>query len=189
MITALDPNTALVLIDFQKAVLQYPLLTPAATLLASTVKLITAFRRANLPIVIVTVQPAAPDKAIRRNNQSTVGAGVSPDLLALAPDIETRPDDIFITKHSWGAFYDTPLDEELTKRNVTGIVLSGVATSRGVESTARAASERGYNLAFAQDTITDTIASVHDNSFTYIFPRLGEVGNSEEIIALLAKRS
>ncbi|MVM30739.1 isochorismatase family protein [Spirosoma sp. HMF4905] len=188
MVTALDPNTALVLIDFQKAVMLYPLLTPASEILANTTKLIAAFRKVSLPIVVVMVKPVAnTGVAIRRNTQQPSSVGFTADLLELVPEIETQPDDIFITKHTWGAFYETPLDEELKKRGITGIVLAGVATSRGVESTARAASERGYNIAFAQDAMTDMVASAHENSLNVIFPRLGEVGDTDAIIAILGQ--
>ncbi|MGI4805729.1 MAG: isochorismatase family protein, partial [Janthinobacterium lividum] len=81
--------------------------------------------------------------------------------------------------------YRTVLDEELKKRNITQIVLAGVATSIGIEGTARAANERGYNIAFAQDAMTDRIAEAHENSLKYIFPRIGEIGDTMEIIKKL----
>jgi nicotinamidase-related amidase len=93
-----------------------------------------------------------------------------------------------VTKKTWNAFCDTALDQELKKLGVTHIVLCGIATSIGVEGTARAAYEKGYNLTFAEDAMTDMLASAHDNSFTAIFPRIGEVGTTEAIIEQLGKR-
>ena len=106
----------------------------------------------------------------------------------IVDEIQTQPDDIFITKHTWNAFYDTPLHDELQKRNITNIVICGVSTGIGVEGTARSAAERGYNVSFAIDAMTDMSEEVHSNSVKNIFPRLGEVGSSADIIAMLNKR-
>lgn len=187
MITGLDPNTALVLIDFQQGVLKIPALLAIDTVVANTNKLIAAFRKANLPIVVVKVMPVPPTRVIRRDIASMGGAGFTADMLAIIPALQVQPDDIQITKHSWSAFQGTALHEELTRRGVTGLVMTGVATSRGVESTARAASELGYNLAFSQDAMSDNLPGAHENSLTHIFPRLGEVGDTDAIIAALGK--
>lgn len=186
MITALDPRTALVLIDLQKGVLSYPLLTSASTLLSNAVKLISAFRSANLPVVLVTIDPPATlNPEIRRDVQPRLRAAFTPEALELTSEIKPEAGDILITKHSWSAFHGTLLDDELKNRGITGIVLAGVSTSIGVEATARAASERGYNLTFAQDAMTDMVASAHEHSVKLIFPRLGEVGDTDAIIDLL----
>ena len=96
-------------------------------------------------------------------------------------------EDIRITKETWNAFYNTALHAELQKKGITGIVLAGIATAIGVEGTARGANEYGYNIAFASDAMTDLVEDTHINTFKYIFPRLGEVGTTEEIIEKLGK--
>ena len=92
-----------------------------------------------------------------------------------------------VTKRNWGAFYGTDLDLQLRRRGITQIVLTGVATSIGVESTARAAYEHGYHVTLATDAITDLSLEAHQNSVERIFPRLGETGSTAEIIELLDK--
>jgi nicotinamidase-related amidase len=104
------------------------------------------------------------------------------DFTDIIEDIKTQPHDIFITKKTWSAFYDTPLHEELQKHGVTGIVLAGVSTSAGVEGTARSASARGYNISFAVDAMADTNPEAHQNSLRNIFPRLGEQGTASDIV-------
>ncbi|WP_223653557.1 isochorismatase family protein [Hymenobacter psoromatis] len=184
MVTALDKNTALVLIDLQRAIVQMPVVDPISGVLTNAGQLLAAFRRAGLPVVLVTVDPAnRPD--LRNDAQRPSRTVFPPEALALTPEIEPVPDDIRITKHSWGAFYDTGLEEALRQRGVTGIVLAGVSTSIGVESTARAANERGYNLTFAQDAMTDMVASAQENSLRVIFPRIGEVDTTANIIRVL----
>jgi nicotinamidase-related amidase len=184
MITALDKNTALVLIDLQNGIVQLPVATHVADVIANAAKLVAAFRKANLPIVIVNVKPAGASLLTRKDAKPPQRT-LSEDFFKIVPEVKTEPDDIFITKPSWNAFSNPALDEELKKRNVTGIVLAGIATSIGVEGTGRAAYERGYNIAFAQDAMTDMFAEAHAHSLKFIFPRIGEVDDTEKIIEFL----
>ncbi|MGI4727600.1 MAG: isochorismatase family protein [Janthinobacterium lividum] len=162
------------------------LAVPANHILENAVKLVEAFRKAKLPIVVVNVNPTgAVSSKVRKVINVSLPPDFNDDWFKIHPQIKTQPDDIFITKQTWNAFYRTVLDEELKKRNITQIVLAGVATSIGIEGTARAANERGYNIAFAQDAMTDRIAEAHENSLKYIFPRIGEIGNTIEIIEKL----
>jgi nicotinamidase-related amidase len=189
VITAIDKNTALVLIDLQKGILKLRTGDFVKDVLDNAVLLIDAFRKKGLPVVLVNVVPSATwahlrkDSNVIRNIASS--AGQDPDFSDLVDDIKKEPTDIFITKSTWNAFYNTLLHEELQKRNITGIVIGGVSTSAGVEGTARAASERGYNISFALDAMTDLNMEAHHNSIRHIFPRLGEEGTSSDIIEKL----
>ncbi|WP_316843155.1 isochorismatase family protein [Pedobacter psychrodurus] len=185
MITSLDKKTALVLIDLQKGIVQFPVIKPANEILAKAATLVSAFRKANLPVVIVHVDPT---KSLLNNMRTDANAKFTsfPDeWFETAPEIETTEDDIFITKNAWNAFTNPNLDIELKKRGITGIVLAGISTSVGVEGTARAASELGYNITFAKDATTDTNADAYEHSVKRIFPRLGEVDDTDRIIELL----
>jgi len=88
-----------------------------------------------------------------------------------------------VTKHTWGAFHATDLDLQLRRRGVTDIVLTGVATSIGVESTARAAYEHGYRVTVVADAVTDLDQDAHRNSIEWIFPRLGEVTTVDALLS------
>jgi nicotinamidase-related amidase len=105
----------------------------------------------------------------------------------IVEDLAGHPGDILVTKHNWGAFHGTDLDVQLRRRGVTQIVLTGIATSIGVESTARAAHEHGYHVTVATDAVTDSDPEAHRGSVERIFPRLGETGTTAEIVELLAK--
>ena len=94
-----------------------------------------------------------------------------------------------MTKRTWGAFASTDLEAQLKARGVTQVVIAGVATATGVESTARQAYELGFNVTLAIDAMTDMRPEAHDYSISNIFPRLGETGTSQDIIDLLPKRS
>lgn len=187
MITAIDKNTALVIIDLQKGMLMMKLGVVLDNVLANTARLVEAFRKANLPVVIISVNPVgAPGGNLRKDRPNPFNAVNAPALSADFTDsleeIKTTPADIFITKKTWNAFYNTTLHAELQKRNITGIVLAGVSTCAGVEGTARAASELAYNISFATDAMADTNPEAHHNSIHAIFPRLGEVGTSADIV-------
>ncbi|MDN3584315.1 isochorismatase family protein [Mucilaginibacter flavus] len=186
MITTIDKNTALVLIDLQNMVVKLPVAHPVAGVLANAAKLVAAFREAGLPIVLVNVNPIGSKAfGVRKDRNPPAGGAPAADWLDIVPEIETSDEDIRITKHTWGAFYETALHQELQKRNITQIVLAGIATSVGVEGTARQANEFGYNIAFASDAMSDMFLDAHESSFKNIFPRLGEVGTTEDIIAKL----
>ncbi|MEV7211518.1 isochorismatase family protein [Kitasatospora cineracea] len=189
-VTALDPNTALVVIDLQQGILAIPGAPyPTTEVLARNVALAAAFRAAKLPVVLVRVSFAADggDVPPGRTEQSRAGAAAArPEGWdRLAAELHD-PSDLVVTKHNWGAFHGTDLDVQLRRRGVTQIVLTGVATSIGVESTARAAFEHGYHVTPVVDAMTDMDAEAHRHSVGRIFPRLGETGTTEEVLALLA---
>jgi nicotinamidase-related amidase len=104
------------------------------------------------------------------------------------PELNRQPEDHLVTKRTWGAFTNTDLNEHLKKLGVTQVVVLGVATSIGVESTARHAYENGFHVTLAVDAMTDLNADAHANSIKLIFPRLGESGTTQEIIDLLNTR-
>jgi nicotinamidase-related amidase len=140
-----------------------------------------AFRRHGLPVVLVNATGVAPGRTEQARPRGEFPAGWS-DLI---PELNQQPEDHTVTKRTWGAFTSTDLDEHLKKLGVTQVVVAGVATSIGVESTARQAHELGFNVTLAVDAITDMNPDAHSNSITRIFPRLGETGTTWEIVALL----
>jgi nicotinamidase-related amidase len=105
----------------------------------------------------------------------------------LLPELERQPHDYLVTKQTWGAFTGTDLEAQLRTASVTQVVLCGVATSIGVESIARHAFELGFNVTLAVDAMTDIGADAHANSLERIFPRLGEIGATQDIIDLLGR--
>lgn len=200
MMTALDKQTALVLIDLQKGIASGEKAHPVPDILTNASRLKAAFRQAQLPVVVVHVEPiGAPASLVRseKGNFPKDAAGQQQALQKMRADgffdivdpVKPEPGDLQITKENWDAFYNTPLHDELQKLNVTGIVLAGISTSIGVEGTARSANQRGYNVTFATDAMTDTVAAAHENSLTYIFPRIGELATTDEIIDRLSTPS
>ena len=188
-LTTLDPKTALVIIDLQNAVVALPG-TPLTTaqVVARSVELADAFRAKQLPIVLVRVDTTPADSLPGRTERVRPAGGTPPEGAAqIVEALAGHPEDIVVVKRNWGAFYGTDLDLHLRRRGITQLVFTGVATSIGVESSARAAYEHGYHVTLATDAMTDLNPDAHKNSLEWIFPRLGESGTTAEVLELLAK--
>ena len=183
-LTTLDPIPALIVVDLQNAVLALPGLGSVDEVVDNAAALAAEFRARQLPVVLVTVAGGAPG----RTEQVRVPFTPAPGGADLVPQLDQQPGDHLIVKHTWGAFTGTGLDEVLRRLNVTQVVIAGIATSAGVESTARAAHELGYNVALAVDAMTDRSAELHEHSVSRIFPRIGETGTTAEVLELLAGR-
>jgi nicotinamidase-related amidase len=180
-VTVLDPKTALVVIDLQKGIIAFAPLGAAAGVVRNAAALCDAFRARRLPVVLVNVTGGAPGRTEQARRMGTPAA----DWAEFLPELKQQSGDIVVTKKTWGAFASTDIGAELNKRGVTQIVLCGIATSIGVESTARQAYEAGLNVALAVDAMADMNPDAHENSVTRIFPRLGETATAAEIIALV----
>ena len=185
-LTTLDPNTALIIVDLQKGIVGLPLVHPIAEILERNRALADAFRARGLPVVLVNVTGGAPGRTERpRFDMDALPA----DFADIVPDLARQPDDIVVTKRTWGAFASTDLGEQLERLGVTQVVVTGVATGTGVESTARQAYEQGFNVTLAIDAMTDRSREAHDYSVRHVFPRLGETGSTSDVIALLEGRA
>lgn len=185
--TTLEPRTALVVVDLQRGIAAMQTAPHAnADIVARNAELARAFRKAGLPVALVRVawSPDGADMPPGRTEAPRAARVLPEGWDELIGELDVQPTDIVITKRHWGAFHGTELDLQLRRRGVTGIVLTGIATSIGVESTARAAHEHGYHVTVATDACGDRDAESHDHSVTRIFPRLGETATTEEILAL-----
>jgi nicotinamidase-related amidase len=183
--TVLDPNTALIVVDLQKGIVGSHIIPSLATVVERSSALLQAFRKYGLPVVLVNVAGVAPGRTERLRPNIALSAGWTDFISELDP----QPSDIVITKRTWGAFTHTTLEAQLNALGVTQVVIAGVATGTGVESTARQAYELGFNVSLVLDALTDVRAEAHDYSIKNVFPRLGETGIAQDIIDLLGTRS
>jgi nicotinamidase-related amidase len=183
----LDDRAALVLIDIQKGILQMPTATPTDDIKKRCMQLAEAFHARELPVVRVVVGWSPDGGDLPRMRAVKPGPVAPPpaEFMEFPDDFAPAPHDIVITKRHWGAFAGTELDLQLRRRGVTQVVLAGISTSIGVESTARSAWEHSYNLLFVQDAMTDPDAASHEHSLTKIFPRLGEIADTDQVVAKL----
>jgi nicotinamidase-related amidase len=184
-LTKLDDTCALIVIDLQKGIAGMPTVHPFSEIVERSAQLARAFRERDLPVVLVNVSGAAPGRTDAGRPKFSLPA----DWTELVPELEQHPGDHIVTKQRWGAFLGTDLDDYLRRRGVTQIVLTGVATSIGVESTARSAYDLGYNVTLVVDAMTDRDADAHRHSVEGIFPRLGETAKTDDVLKLLPEAS
>lgn len=184
-LTMLDRNTALIVIDLQKGLADGSFIHPMDEVIDRTRALIDVFHAKNLPVVLVNVMGRPPGRT-EQGPRSRIS--FSEGWTDLLPQLDQQPSDIAVTKRSWGVFATTDLERQLKARGVTQVVVTGVATSVGVEATARQAYEQGFNVTLALDAMTDIRQEAHEYSIGNVFPRLGETGSTEEIISLLEGR-
>ena len=158
----------------------------ADTVYQRSMRLAQQFRAVGAPVVRVRV-------SFSRDFTDALHAPVDQptDHAALPPGWDEFPDalppsDLVITKRQWGAFYGTDLDLHLRRRGVRTIVLGGIATNFGVESTARDAFERAYQLIFAEDAMTSITAEGHAFAIQNIFPRLGLIRSTDGVLGAFA---
>ena len=180
-ISALDPRTALLVVDLQKGFAALPAAHPMGDVVGNAAALLEAFRRRGLPVVLINVDGRAPGRSERSFSPSALPAGWTEFL----PQLNRQPTDHVVTKQTWGAFTRTDLEDHLRQRDITQVIVGGVSTSAGVESTARQAHELGFNVALAVDAMTDMDADAHHNSVTRIFPKLGETGTTRQLLDLI----
>ena len=187
----LEPaRTALVVIDLQRGIVAMPTgPRPSAEVVARAAQMATALRAAGGVVVLVHVTPSPDGKDSLRpiTDAPATGGGRSlpPDWSDFVPDLAPESTDIVITKRQWGAFYGTELDLQLRRRGIDTIVLCGISTSIGVESTARDAFERGYNQVFVEDAMACREAAEHAHTVATLFPRIGRVRSTEDVLAAL----
>ena len=136
-----------------------------------------------MPVVLVNVAGGAPGRTEQPRGHREFPAGWT-DLI---PELNRQPQDHVVTKHTPGAFTSTDLKAHLKSLGVTQVVIVGIATSNGVEVTARQAYELGFNVTLATDAMTDLRPDAHAWSVTRVFPRIGETGTTRDIIDLLDK--
>lgn len=163
-----------------------PAAHPVGEIVARTAQLARAFRERGLPVVLVNVTGVAPG---RTDAGKFNLASLPPDWAELVPELQRQAGDHVVSKQRVGAFIGTGLDNYLRERGVTQIFLTGVATSAGVESTARSAYDHGYNVVLVTDAMTDRSAEAHRHSVEVIFPRLGETETTENVVKSLRPAS
>jgi nicotinamidase-related amidase len=180
---------ALVVIDLQKGIVSVPAAPrPAAEVIQNAARLADALRRGGGLVVLVhvTPRPDGKDALHPLADLAPAAAGArGADWAEIVPELKGHPEDLVITKRQWGAFYGTELDLQLRRRGVHTIVLCGISTNIGVESTARDGYERGYHQVFVEDAMAARSQEEHAHTVTRIFPRIGRVRATLEVVLAL----
>lgn len=184
-------RTALVVIDVQDGIIRNGVTTPndGETVIARNNELAAVLKNTSAQIVLVRVKNDGTEGMNPVTDAPHQVAKPLPDAATrLAMDIatdETATNVTVVNKHNWGAFYGTDLDVQLRRRGIDTIILTGIATSIGVDTTAREAAQHGYNLVFVPEAMTDRTDQGHNASVDVIFPRLGKVRTIAEVLVAI----
>ena len=185
----IDPATsALVLIDLQRGITAGQTVPNAsADVIARAARLAGACRTRRMLVVLVRVDPG-PDGALfprPQADQPRPPMTLTPDWADLVPELGRQPADVVVTKHQPNAFYGTDLEIHLARRGIRTILLGGISTNVGVEATARAAHERGFEQVFIPDVMAAREADLHEHTVKRILPTLGRVRSLDAVLAAL----
>lgn len=182
-----EAKTALVIIDLQRGITARDVVPhTAAAVVANAASMVEAFRRKRLPIAFVRVSPAPETTLQPLVDNPQAMPPRQPGWDDLDPALGVQAGDVVVTKQNWGAFYGTDLDLQLRRRGVTRIAICGISTNIGVESTARDAFERNYKLLFVEDAMAAMSAAEHEHSCGIIFPRMGIIRSTGEVVHALS---
>ena len=186
---SLDPNTsALVLIDLQVGIAGTATVPHAASdVVARAADLAARFRERGALVVLVHVDPGPGGVLYPRpiTDAPPRTFNSSPDFAQFVPELAPQPGDVVVTKHQPSAFYATDLEVQLARRGIRTIVLGGISTNVGVEATARAAHERGYEQVFVEDAMSARDVELHRVTVTKFFPTIGRVRQSRDVLTAL----
>jgi nicotinamidase-related amidase len=188
-LTLQPEKTAVVVIDLQKGVVGLPVQPhPAGRVVANTAAVLRAARGAGAQPILVHVAGSADgrDQLAPEADEPMRVRALPPDWAELVPELERVPGDLVVLKRQWGAFYGTDLELQLRRRGLTTLVLCGIATEYGVESTARDAFERGFQQVFVADAMSALAAEAHEHCLHHVFVRMGRVREAAEVVAALA---
>ena len=185
----LDPGTtALVLIDLQRGIASITTQPySSADVIANAAQLAARFRERGALVVLVTVDPGPlgvlgprPIADVQRPPFEA-----KPGYTDIVPELHATESDVRVTKHQPGAFHATDLDLQLRRRRVDTIVIGGISTNIGVESTARAGYDLGYNVVFVEDAMAARDAELHAFAVTRYFPTIGRVRTTRDVLDAL----
>ncbi len=179
----------MVVIDLQKGIVNGRNLVPisGSEVVSNAAMLVRSAREAGS--FIVGVHVGSKDGKDMLNVNAEGGMMASPhskDWSDFVPEVGFTDSDHIILKHSWSAFYGTDLDLQLRRRKIKMIILCGISTNIGVESTARDAYHRGYNQIFITDAMAASTLGEHECTVKYIFPRIGTRASTDEIVASIS---
>jgi isochorismate hydrolase len=99
--------------------------------------------------------------------------------------LEPRPDELVVNKTTYGTFNSTGLDHALRSLGITSLVVGGVVTNVCVETTARDAADRGYDVVVLDDGSAAFSPEIHEATLLSFQGPFGRVRTSDEVLALL----
>lgn len=96
------------------------------------------------------------------------------------PDLHVKSTDFIVLKPRVSAFYGTSLDAILRANSVEQVVLAGVSSTWAVQSTARDAHDRDYNVVVIEDACAAASEDEHQSSMEML-GAIAKIISTEEL--------
>jgi nicotinamidase-related amidase len=185
---SLDPQkTALVAIDLQNAVVGTNTAPhSAADVVNRNRQIAEALRSRGGLVVWVRIDIIRFLHLPADQPSPLAGKHLPEELSQIVPEAGRQEGDLLITKYHWGAFGGTPLEQELKARGIDTVILTGISTNIGVESTLRQGASLGLAFVVVEDACAAQDAGDHQFTIGKIFPRLSRVRTAGAVLAALA---
>lgn len=180
-------KTALIVIDLQNGIVNRQTAPyTSVQVIQNASRLANEFTEKGAFVVLVRVSSVDGKDMLKPSIDSQVNPVQFPNGWdTLVPELANIKNAHVVTKRQWGAFYGTDLDLQLRRRGIDTIVLCGISTAIGVDTTAREAYQHGYHQIFVEDAMTASTKEEHDYVCKYIFPKIGKIRTSEEVALAL----
>ena len=124
-----------------------------------------------------------PDGVVKKGKMHVTGGDRSSEVI---PELDPRPEDYYIPKYRWSAFYQTYLDLALRARGIDTVIISGGSSDVGVASTIFAGRDMDYNMLVVSDACgTSHDQRAHDLLMTLIFPRMARVRTTDQTLQMI----
>lgn len=125
-----------------------------------------------------------PGGNITKNPMRVIAGASSSKVI---PELEPHPDDYYIPKFRWSAFFQTSLDLSLRARGLDTLIISGGSTDVGVVSTVFSGRDMDYHMIIARDACGSSHGSqAHDMLMELIFPRMARVRTTDQVVEMIA---
>jgi nicotinamidase-related amidase len=176
-------TTALILIDLQRGIVGRELHPhTAGDVVKRCADLAATFREKGAMVVYVRVELGNMLRLpVDQPMRDPKAPAPPPEMSEIAPEAGMKDGDLLIVKRQWGAFFGTDLETQLRGRGIESVVIGGIATNFGVESTARASAGLGFATVLVEDAMATMTPEMHRFAVEMIFPRLGRVRKAAEI--------
>jgi nicotinamidase-related amidase len=124
-----------------------------------------------------------PNGEVVKGKMHVIAGDKSSDVLG---ELEPKPEDYYIVKYRWSAFFQTYLDLALRTRGIDTIIVSGGSTDVGVASTLYSGRDLDYNVIIVSDACgTSHNQRAHDTLMELIFPRMARVRTTDEVLKMI----
>ncbi len=162
-------------------------------------KLLHFFRERQLKVIHVRVGSLLPDGSDQflrraRRDQARKANFRNGELLTrgtfqhqIIDVLQPMPNELVFDKNSVSAFNSTPIDQILRNFNSEFLVTAGILTNNCVESTARDAADRGYNVVLAEDACATFDDEAHQATLRTFARAFGKVASTDEVLEMLTR--